>query len=91
MSKWIYPALCALLAGCVTTPEPVIEVRTVNVAVPIPCRSTEPQRPAMPMDDLQPGISLDQFVAHALAEREVREGYEGELRAALHACIEKGP
>ena len=82
-------ALCIvpiLLAGCATTPEPVIEVRTVKMAVPVPCREPVPERPEFPMDGLRPGVSLDGFVAAALAERLTRDGYELRLETALRAC-----
>lgn len=84
-STWC--ALAALLAaGCATTPEPVIDVRTVSVAVPVPCREPMPDKPEFPMDGLRPGVSLDGFVAAAIAERLVREGYELRLETALRAC-----
>ena len=76
----------AALAGCATTPEPAIDVRTVKVAVPVPCREPVPDRPAFPMDDLRPGASLNQFVSAALAERLVRDGYQLQLETALRAC-----
>jgi len=76
----------ALLAGCATPPEPKIDVRTVKVAVPVPCREPVPDKPAFPMDGLRPGTSLNQFVSAALAERLVRDGYELQLVTALRAC-----
>ena len=76
----------AALVGCATPPEPVIDVRTVNVAVPVPCREPAPERPAFPMDGLRPGTPLNQFVSAALAERLVRSGYEIQLETALRAC-----
>ena len=86
-SKQALAALAILtLAGCTTTPEPVIEVRTVNVAVPVPCREPMPDKPDYPMDGLRPGTSLNQFVSAALAERLVRDGYELQLETALRAC-----
>ena len=72
--------------GFATAPEPVIDVRTVNVAVPVPCREPVPEKPAFPMDGLRPGTSLNQFVSAALAERLVRSGYELQLETALRAC-----
>jgi len=42
----------------------------------------------MPTETLLPGVDLDRFSAAALAEIELREGYEGELRAALSECTE---
>ena len=79
-------AAAVIQAGCSTTPEPAIDVRTVNVAVPVPCREPLPDKPAFPMDDLRPGTSLNQFVSAALAERLVRSGYEIQLETALRAC-----
>ena len=79
-------AAAVIQAGCATAPEPKIDVRTVNVAVPVPCREPVPDRPAFPIDDLKPGASLNQFVSAALAERLLRDGYEGQLEAALRAC-----
>ena len=70
-----------LLAGCGAMP-----LRTLSVPVPVECRVQDPVRPAMPTEALHPGAALDAFVAAAAAEIELREGYEGELRAALDAC-----
>ncbi|MBB1601288.1 hypothetical protein [Variovorax sp. UMC13] len=73
--------LCALLlAGCASTSH------QVKVPMPIECRVDEPARPAMPSDALTPGVALDRFVAVLTAEIEIREGYEGELLAALRSC-----
>lgn len=82
-------ALLAALTGCAATPapDPVIEVRTVNVAVPVSCTAPMPARPDMPTDTLRPGAPLDDVIAAALAEIDLREGYEGELRAALRGCV----
>jgi hypothetical protein len=41
----------------------------------------------MPTEALSLGVDLDRFSASALAEIELREGYEGELRAALAECV----
>ncbi len=81
-------ALAAALiqVGCATAPEPAIDVRTVNVAVPVPCREPVPAKPSFPMDGLRPGTSLNQFVSAALAERLVRDGYQLQLETALRAC-----
>ncbi|WP_366930416.1 hypothetical protein [uncultured Variovorax sp.] len=40
----------------------------------------------MPTEQLAAAADLDQFVAAAMAEIELREGYEGELRSRLGAC-----
>lgn len=87
--KLTVAAACALLAGglagCAASP-PAVRVEQVRVPVPVPCRVTEPARPLMPTDALAPDAALDAFTAAAIAEIERREGYEGELRAALAAC-----
>lgn len=78
----VVAALAGQLAACGVTP-----IQTVKVPVPEECRVEVPGRPAMPTETLLAGANLDQFSAAALAEIELREGYEGELRAALEACI----
>jgi hypothetical protein len=71
-----------LLTGCIGTGGAL----TVKVPVPIACQQLEPERPRMPTDRLK--ISDSQFdkVKAMQAEIEIREGYEGRLRAALRAC-----
>lgn len=59
----------------------------VKVPVPVACKEKEPVPPIMPTDRLLPGASLDSFVQAASAEIERYEGYEGELRTALRACV----
>ena len=73
------------LTGCAAP-----NLQPVKVAVPVPCQQTVPTRPAMPTEALASGTSLDAFIAAAIAEIERREGYEGELRAALDACVSTG-
>ena len=72
------------LAGCAAAPR--VEVQRVSVPVPVECREPVPARPVMPTEALRPGVSLDDFARAAMAEIERREGYEGELLAALGAC-----
>lgn len=81
MARTLLTATALLLAGCghLTT-------RQVKVSVPVECRVDEPSRPAMPTEALAPGVALDSYVAASQAEIEIREGYEGELRAALATC-----
>ena len=74
-------AVAACVAACGTAP-----LQTVKVPVPVECRVQTPARPAMPTEALAPGVDLDRFVAASQAEIELREGYEGELRAALEQC-----
>lgn len=77
-------ALVALSAtGCATLGTSA----TINTAIPVACREREPDRPAMPTEGLRPGVKSFVFVTAAQAEIEIREGYEGQLVAALRACI----
>jgi hypothetical protein len=77
---WCLAAL--MLVGCGSAP-----VRIVKVPVPVECSAETPARPAMPTESLAPGVDPDHFAASAMAEIELREGYEGELRAALAECV----
>jgi len=78
---WAAAGLCAVLAGCGVAP-----LQPVKTPIPIECRVQRPARPAMPTGALAPGVDLDRFAAAAMAEIELREGYELELNAALDAC-----
>lgn len=78
-------AMLLALAGCQSAPVRV-ELQRVNVPIPVPCAEPVPARPVMPTEQLEPGVALDQFVRAAQAEIERREGYEGELLAALGNC-----
>ena len=83
-----WPVLAAAvlaLAGCQTAPTRV-ELQRVNVPVPVACDEPEPERPAMPTEQLRPGATVDQFTQAAQAEIERREAYETRLVAALANC-----
>ena len=82
---WACAFALVVPTGCAAQ-EPRIEVRTVNVAVPVPCDEPVPERPAMPTEALAHRPDLDTFVATVAAEIDVREGYEGQLRTALGNC-----
>lgn len=79
---WAFLGLCSVLVACGSLPP-----QTLRVPIPVECRVQVPARPAMPTEALAPGVDLDRFAAAAMAEIELREGYEGELGAALDACI----
>jgi hypothetical protein len=76
-----------ILSGCATPPAQVVEVR---VPVPVPCSVAEPARPALGIDSLPIEAPVDVLVRNLRADHDVRDGYEGELRAALKACREIG-
>ncbi|MFZ5565967.1 MAG: hypothetical protein ACOY95_03090 [Pseudomonadota bacterium] len=77
--------LLAFLGGRWTAPEQTVTV-PIKVPVPVECRVAVPARPAMPTEGFESRPGVDVFVQGALAEIEIREGYEGQLRAALEAC-----
>jgi hypothetical protein len=85
MRRYALLAAVVTLAGSLAACG-VVPIQTVKVPVPVECRAESPTRPAMPTEALSPGVDPDRFTASAMAEIELREGYEGELRAALEAC-----
>ena len=76
-------ALAALvLAGCATPPP----VETVH-HVPVACINAVPTRPDMPTESLRRPVTVDALLRSALAEIDVREAYELEMRALLAGCV----
>lgn len=73
-------AVSALIAGCAAQNH--VQVQRVNVPVPVECKGPVPARPVMPTDALR----LGDFIRAAMAEIERRDGYEGQLLAALESC-----
>jgi type IV pilus biogenesis protein CpaD/CtpE len=71
-----------LLTGCAS------QDRLVQVKVPLPvaCQVTEPARPMMDTETVLISAPIDELARAMRAEIERREGYEGQLRAALSAC-----
>lgn len=80
--------LIGLLAGCAA---PVERLVRVNVAVPVICQEVEPVRPVLAIDSMSPDAPLDVQSREMRADHDLRDGYEGELRAALRACITPSP
>ena len=88
-SKIVAPALLSLLVGCATS-EPIIVHKTVEVEVPVEvrCKVEYPKKPAWPLDTIPEGSDIYVVGSAALAEIELRSGYEGELEAALKRCAD---
>ena len=78
-------AVVLILTGCAQSP-PRVEIQRVNIAVPVACNESEPERPNMPTEHLAGDVSVDDFVRSAIAEIERREGYELQLQQALRNC-----
>lgn len=79
----ILMTMCAsVLAGCGAT-------RTLKVSVPVPvaCNETVPQKPEWPTQSLSPGAAPFVVMRAALAEIDIREGYELLLLTALESCV----
>ena len=74
-------AIAALLAGCQTAPRETVRY------IPTACVTSVPARPDMPTERLSSSDQLDKIMQAALAEIDVREAYELDLRAALVGCV----
>lgn len=81
-ARLVLAVLAAALAGCAHN-----RVTPGRTAIPVECKETVPDRPAMPTDRLKPGATTDAYVQAAEAEIDLREGYETKLRTALEACV----
>lgn len=74
------------LAGCESTARLV----TINVPVTVACKVSDPARPVLWIDSGSVDAPLDVQTRNLRADHDARDGYEGELRAALKACREIG-
>lgn len=81
-------ALCALfVAGCdICAKDPIIQVKEVQVPVPVRCTIKYPEKPAEPFAEIEIGAPVDKKVVASLKELENYRWYSKELRAALSAC-----
>ncbi len=80
--KIVAMLLLLILAGCASPGRPV----QIRVPVPVACQVAEPARPMMDTDTVAIDAPIDDLVRAMRAEINRRDGYEGELRAALSAC-----
>ena len=74
-----------LLCGCKCIPNNNIVDH--NVLVTVPCKITSPAKPVMPLSD--GGLATDDLFTKtkkAIAEIDIRKGYEGELETAIGSC-----
>ena len=76
--------LCLLLSGC--SAQPIYKPVTVEVPVAVPCQPPVVTHPVWPTQSLSKQSALLEQVKAFLAENELRQGYEGQLEAALQAC-----
>lgn len=78
-----------LLSGCATpqTPEPLIELKEVKVLVEVKCKVSPIKKPELVLDNVKPGIAVDDLLmAYALDEVSLRQ-YSDDLRVALINCV----
>ena len=83
--KTIYAVLpVLLLCACGTVPPKVVDH---EVLVTVPCKVTMPSKPVMPLTDTG-DVKDDIFVKtkKALAEIDLRKGYEAQLEAVAQSC-----
>jgi hypothetical protein len=78
--------LCLLLAGCASAPQVIEKPVEVQIPVPVPCKVPDTPAPAWPLASVPVSASDFDFFKAALAEIELRKGYEARLLAALGAC-----
>lgn len=75
-----------VLAGCqCVNPDPQIVQH--DVPIPVPCKIAPIQKPVLPFTDN--GSTTDSIfvkVKKAVAELDIRQGYEDQLEAAVKAC-----
>jgi hypothetical protein len=68
---------------------PIYKAEKVDVPVAIPCQASIPAKPKWPTMMIKPDADILTQTRAALAELELRKGYEGELLAELKGCIAK--
>lgn len=80
MRPVLLSAALLALAGCASQQHQVL------TPLPVACDVQTPARPAMPLEGLAAPYTVDQWIANAIAEVQVREAFENELRVALAGC-----
>jgi hypothetical protein len=80
--------LAVLLTACATT-QPVIQVKTVTVDVPVavPCKAVVPTAPLYNFSKSKTTDDVFDKTKSLLADRDLSLGYEAELLAALNSCV----
>ena len=76
--------LALLVVGC--SCKPVYIDREVKVAVPVPCRVAPIDKPVMPLQEAKTSEEFGVKLKKALAEIELRKGYETKLEAGVRSC-----
>lgn len=81
-------ALLSILAvSMLTACSPQLIVKEVKVPVPVPCKIVSPEKPVYPLQEAKKNESnIFNITQKALAEIELRQGYETKLEAAITEC-----
>lgn len=77
--KYIVLLLAVLATGCATTQPP-----TVNIPIPVPCKTADPLQPTYRFTP--PYDNVFDAVRDLMGDRELAVAYENELRTALKSC-----
>lgn len=86
MIRWLSIVPVMALTACATAPP---SIQTVKVMVPVRCKAETPTKPAWPTDAVavEPRKTFGfRFSRAAMAEIELRDGYERRLEDALKSC-----
>lgn len=76
-----------LLSGCFGTFGNKGTVEKISVPIPVPCNIIAPIKPVMPLDSIEKTeTDISIWTKAALAEIELRKGYELELETAITSC-----
>ncbi len=74
-----------LLSGCQSLGQVVTQ--EVKIPVPVPCKIVSPAKPVMPLQEAEATEgNIFVILQLALAEIELRQGYETELEVAITTC-----
>ena len=85
--KKLILCLALLISACSTT-DPIIktEIQVVEIPVPVPCKTDEPNRPVFNFDNLTEDKDIFDKVKALLADKKLHKAYEEELLAAFRSC-----
>jgi hypothetical protein len=82
--KYLALILPIFLVGCACKPQVITE--TMEVPVAVSCVKQTPAKPGFPLQEAKFDEDMFTLAKKALAEIEIRKGYEGELEAVITGC-----
>lgn len=77
--------ICLILTGCGS---PIVRDTFTESKVPVPvlCKVAKVEKPSMPLQEASPEEPFPTKLKKALAEIEIRKGYELLLESAIESC-----